>query len=266
MQTSTLHTPSGEVAFRKYGSGPRLLVAIHGFSEDGTAFAELGKALSGSCTLYAVDLPFHGGTLWKEKDYRPAQLAAIVEALLEREGGRPFEAVGHSLGARLWLHLLPFFSNRVQRLCLLAPDGLQTRWLYLVEWLPPGWRRRFIPLLSRPGWLLSLAKALRCARLIDRFLLQYLRVHLSEEGTRKRLLHTWLALSHFRLSGKKTHRLIQQAQAPVLVLLGDKDWLVNTETIRLRLKMLDNVSIEEINATHRTICRAAAPWIEREVW
>ena len=77
------------------------------------------------------------------------------------------------------------------------------------------------------------------------------------------MLHTWLALSYFRLNGEEARRLIRQA--PVLVLLGNKDRLVNTEAIRLRLKRLENVSIEEINATHRSICRVAAPWIERGV-
>ncbi|MCB0558953.1 MAG: alpha/beta fold hydrolase [Lewinellaceae bacterium] len=266
MQPSTLHTPFGEVAFQKFGSGPRLLIAFHGFSEAGSAFAEMGVILEGSCTLYAIDLPFHGSTRWQGADYRPAQLAALVEALLEREGRPHFEAIGHSLGARLWLHLLPEFRGRIEGLYLLAPDGLQTRWMYLVEWMPAGFRRGLIPFLSHPGWLLSLAKALHRTRLIGRFLLQYLRVHLSEAGRRRRLLHTWLALSHFRLSKGKARCLIRQAGLPVLVLLGDKDQLVKPETIRHALKGLKNVRIEEINATHRSICRVAAPWIERGGW
>ena len=266
MQPSTLHTPIGEVAFRKFGSGPRLLVAFHGFSENSAAFAELGETLSGSCTLYAIDLPFHGSTLWQDGDYRPGQLATVVRAILEKAGSRRFEAVGHSLGARLWLHLLPEFPDQVKGLYLLAPDGLQTRWMSLVEWMPAGFRRGFIPFLSHPGWLLSLAEALHRTRLIDRFLLQYLRVHLSEAGRRRRLLHTWLALSHFRLSKGNARCLIRQAGIPVLALLGNKDQLVKPETIRHALKGLDNVRIEEINATHRSVCRVAAPWIERGVW
>ena len=158
MQPSILHTPFGEVAFRKSGSGPRLLIAFHGFSEDGSAFAGMGEFLQGSCTLYAVDLPFHGLTRWQGSDYRPAQLAAIVEAILEREGKRRFEAIGHSLGARVWVRPLPPFRGQMEGVYLLAPDGLQTRWMYLVEWLPAGLRRLLGRLAQRPARVLALAR------------------------------------------------------------------------------------------------------------
>lgn len=261
MEPSILHTDSGEVAYRKFGSGRRLLIAFHGFSEDGAAFRALGEQLEGSCTLYAVDLPFHGSTRWLGDGYRPAQLAAIVEAILERESARRFEAVGHSLGARLWLHLLPAFRERMERLCLLAPDGLQTRWLYLVEWLPTGWRRLAIRWARRPGWILALARLSSRFRLIGPFLLRYLEHHLGEAARRRRLLHTWLALSHFRLSGNKGRHLIQQAKVPVLVLLGDKDRLVRPEAIRRCLAGTAGVQIFKVNATHRSICQRAAPFL-----
>ncbi|MCO6488722.1 MAG: alpha/beta hydrolase [Phaeodactylibacter sp.] len=256
-----LHTDYGEVACRKFGAGKRLLIAFHGFSEDGAAFRALGEQLKDSCTLYAVDLPFHGSTRWLDEEYRPAQLAVVVEAILEKEGSRRFEAVGHSLGARLWLHLLPDFRDRMERLCLLAPDGLQTRWLYLVEWLPGGWRRLAIRWARRPGWILALARLLYRLRLIGPFLLRYLEHHLREAGRRRRLLHTWLALSHFRLNGDKGRRLIQQAAVPVLVLLGDKDRLVRPEVIRRRLGGTAGVEILTVDANHRSICRRAAPFL-----
>lgn len=263
MQPSTLSTPSGEVAFRKFGSAPRLLIAFHGFSQDGSVFAEMGETLRGRYTLYAIDLPFHGSTRWEGGDYRPSELAAVVEAILEKEGKGRFEAIGHSLGARLWLHLLPEFEGRLEGLCLLAPDGLQARWMPLLEWPPAGLRRNIARLLSHPAWLLALAAALRRAGFIDDFLLRYLQFHLPDEGRRYRLLHTWLALSHFRLSWGKARRLIASAAPSVLVLLGNKDRLAKPAAIRKALRGLDNVRLEEINATHRSICRAAAPWVDR---
>lgn len=261
MEPSILHIDCGEVAYRKFGSGGRLLIALHGFSEDGAAFRALGEQLEGSCTLYAVDLPFHGSTRWLDDEYRPAQLAVVVEAILEQEGARRFEAVGHSLGARLWLHLLPVFRDRMERLCLLAPDGLQTRWLQMVEWLPAGWRRRIAQWARRPGWLLALARLSRRLGLISPFLLRYLEHHLGEAGRQNRLLHTWLALSHFRLNGNKGRHLIQQAKVPVLVLIGDQDRLVRPEVIHQRLGGTAGVRIFKVNATHRSICQRAAPFL-----
>lgn len=262
MQPSFLKTPFGEVAFRKYGSGGRLMIAFHGFSEDGSAFSELGVALSSGCSLYSIDLPFHGNTRWKGEDYRPAQLAAVVEAVLEQEGSTQFEAIGHSLGARLWLHLTPHFRNRMGSLYLLAPDGLQTRWLYLVEWLPLPFRRLIARLARRPERFLALARLLCRARLIDHFLFRYLHHHLSDRRRRQRLLHTWFSLSHFRLDGNQAHRLLGRAKAPALVLLGKKDRLVNPAAIRRRLNGIEGVRIREVDANHRSICRVVVSILE----
>ncbi len=259
MQPSFLHTPFGEVAFRRFGSGPRLLIAFHGFSDDGAVFSELGEALKGCCTILAVDLPFHGDTWWRRDDYQPAQLAAVVEAVLEQEDNKQFEAIGHSLGARLWLHLPPHFQNRMKSLYLLAPDGLQTRWLYLVEWLPPRFRRLTARLARRPERLLALIRILYRIRLIDHFLFRYLQHHLSDKQRRQRLLHTWFSLSYFRLGRKQVGRLLGQVKAPVLVLLGSKDRLVSPAAIRRRLKGIEGIMIREVEANHRSICRAVAP-------
>lgn len=257
-----LTTPFGRVACRRFGAGPRLLVAFHGFSEDGSAFREMGRQLANTCTLYAIGLPFHGGTHWEGDEYRPEQLAVVVRAILEEAGAHRFEGLGHSLGARLWLHLLPEFSGCLDGLYLLAPDGLQTRWLYLAEWLPLWLRRPLARLAQRPTWILATARLLYRLGAIDAFLLRYLQHHLSEAAKRRRLLHTWLSLAHFRLSGGTPLRLIRQGGVPILVLLGDKDRLVKPAAIRRKLQGAKAVRIEMADATHRSICRAAAPFVE----
>jgi pimeloyl-ACP methyl ester carboxylesterase len=253
-----LLTPWGAIGCRKMGRGPRLLIAWHGFGEDSRAFECLGKPLADSCTLYALDLPFHGQTQWQGATYRPKQLCHIVDMVLARAGKTRFEAVGHSLGGRLWICLLPQLASRMDALYLLAPDGLHTRAMGLAERLPLPLRQGLGCLAARPTTILPL---LHRFGLIDDFADRYLRHQLGDDARRERLLHTWYSLARFPLGPAAARRRLAKGRVPTLVLLGQDDKLVPNTALRESLQGLDNVLLQEISADHRSICQEAAPFL-----
>ncbi|MCB0571092.1 MAG: alpha/beta hydrolase [Phaeodactylibacter sp.] len=261
MPQAFLHTPHGDVYYLKLGNGPRLLLAFHGFGADSSVFQCMGPLLQKDCTLYAIDLPFHGKTVWKESGFFPKQLESVVHAILQCEGKERFEAIGHSLGGRLWLSLLARQGHRLDALYLLAPDGLQTRWMGLAGRLPLFMRQLIGRLATRPEKGLALARILRRRGLVDDFVMQYLRYHLKTSVRRRRLLDTWYALSHFPMNTAKARSLLGSLQAPTLVLLGKRDTLAPATQLRRALSGLPNVDIREADAGHQDICRWAAPFI-----
>ncbi len=257
-----LHTPFGEVHYRKLGGGPRLLIALHGFGADSSYFQCLGPSLHGICTLYAIDLPFHGLTRWKEPGFRPGHIEHIVRAILQCEGRERFEAVGHSLGGRLWLCLLDRLGGQMDALYLLAPDGLQTRWMGLAGRLPLFLRRLVGRLAAQPEKGLALAQQLQHRGLIDGFVVRYLKHHLKNSDRRRRLLNTWYALSNFPLNTGSARSLLSTLRAPVLVLLGKQDILAPAAALRMALDGLPNVEVREVDANHRTVCQWVVPFLK----
>src|SRR6056297_3448127 len=67
-----------KVFVRTWGDGSIPVVALHGFSDTGAIFEPFGKVLADHCTLYAVDLPFHGKTQWKSKVISRRHIREIV--------------------------------------------------------------------------------------------------------------------------------------------------------------------------------------------
>mgnify|MGYP000358911020 CR=1 FL=1 len=259
---TVLHTPYGAVRLRRRGQGQRLLIALHGFAQDGSAFDELVDADGHSGTLYAIDLPFHGETAWKRKDFRPGQLADIIDHILIRENRLRFEAIGHSMGARLWISLLPRYTGRINALYLIAPDGFYLPWGKLTEPLPATARKLAGRLVQDPDWLLQTAAWLYRRGWLDHFAIRYLNHHCAGPQRLQRMLHTWYSLAHFPLKRQRAVQLLRESNVPTLVLLGQQDRIVPTTRVQPYLEDLPNVLVQEEPGTHLSLLKQAAPYLK----
>ena len=218
--------------FHKWGAGERLLIAVHGFEGDSAWFAPLGALLPPNTCLYAPDLPWHGQTQWHKASFSPADFVEIVDALCTHAGIADYTAIGFSLGARLWMGSLSApLPGRMQKLVLLAPDGLASRWdkgfspLYAA--VGP---QRLASWLRQPQPLFRLAARLRHWGLLPAYAPRFLERNLGSPAKVQRLLNTWdLAVqfeSGFPLLAEAARTL------PVVVAVGLKDPLLHTKKIQ----------------------------------
>ncbi|MCG8326849.1 MAG: alpha/beta hydrolase [Chitinophagales bacterium] len=258
---SYIHTPYGQIHYQKIGQGERLMIALHGHGEDGTAFLPIEATLKNNITLYALDLPFHGKTQWLKDYYTPEQLCFVVESILAMENSRQFEALGHSLGGRLWLCLLPILSNRMTAAYLLAPDGLSTRKMSLVEWMPLVLKRSLGASLKRPSWAINLAEKLNRWQWLDLFSYRYLKLQLLEEERKICMLKTWYSLSYFRLGPQRAQKYLQQSGVPCIVLVGDQDRIISSSDLKNIFEPLPQTIFQEISANHKNITIEAQSYL-----
>lgn len=234
----------GEVWVHRYGAGPRLLVALHGFGRDGRRFQDLGTAIGAEYTVLAPDLPFHGATRWTAERYDPRIWLAFLTELLNRSDSSGIHFLGHSLGGRIGLKLYDDLQPRLDSFCLVAPDGLAgpyTRW---IDRLPAPVVSLLSQSLAYPRGLLSLAEQLHRRRLIDSFSLQYLRYQLRDDLFRERLRGTLRSITDFRLSPPAVIGNLAKAEKEVKIFLGRGDRLVDTDHISRIFASCASVKIE----------------------
>ncbi len=118
--------PAGHVGRQDWtpphAAGPRV-VLLHGLAADVQSWAALAAALvRAGRPVTAIDLPGHGGTAIEVVDVDGA--AAVAAAFLDRIGDEPIELVGHSLGGAVAARVARLRPERLRRLTLLAPAGL----------------------------------------------------------------------------------------------------------------------------------------------
>jgi pyruvate dehydrogenase E2 component (dihydrolipoamide acetyltransferase) len=124
-QTETVQAETRVIRYLRHGDGDRTVVLIHGFGGDLTAWLFNQEALARpGWSVYALDLPGHGGSSKDAGDGTVDELARAVLAALEALGLSHAHLVGHSLGGAVAVEVATLSPTRVASLALIAPVGL----------------------------------------------------------------------------------------------------------------------------------------------
>ncbi|MCB0633938.1 MAG: alpha/beta fold hydrolase [Saprospiraceae bacterium] len=211
-----------------FGQGTHCLIALHGFGEDGSVFAPWEPALEKDFRLIAVDLPFHGRAIdWPLDRFQADDLISLIDYLPQYFSCGSYSLIGHSLGGRLILSCWQMLRKRPISIWLLAPDGLATRRLGMISWVPAGlrtWLGRHME--KQAAFWLQLAGIIHKIGMIDAFSMRYLRLHLSTPARRRRLMGIWNTLPYFPINIKSLLLAAQQNKPPIYLAMGDKDELI----------------------------------------
>jgi pimeloyl-ACP methyl ester carboxylesterase len=148
----TQDTGTARLVYRRYGSGPALLL-VHGFPLSGFTWRKVLPVLAERCTCYVPDLPGLGESEWTDAtDFSfPGQ-------------GRTLKAFVDGLGLRRYSVLAQDTGGTFAR-CLALEDGARIDKLVLINTEMPGHRPPWIPLyqflMRLPGTLTVFGLLLR---------------------------------------------------------------------------------------------------------
>ncbi len=232
MADDFLHFRSSRLHYYFGGAGPRLLFCFHGYGESAGSFAFLEAALGRDYTLIAIDMPFHGLTDWKEGlFFDPRDLPALLEEAAARLPGREerWSLLGYSMGGRVALQLLEMIPDRIDKLVLLAPDGLQMNpWYWLATQTGPG-NHLFRFTMAHPAWLFSflrLGNALKC---VNPGIYKFTTRYIDDSKVRQDLYTRWTTMRGFRPRLPVIRDIIRAQSTRVRLLYGRYDRIIRAE-------------------------------------
>ena len=227
MQKNELHLPAGTISYHRYGNGPQLWLALHGFAQDGSVFASLAPYLPEDVCLIALDLPWHGASDWKKGHFSINDMREAIDLLLAEKQQAKYSLIGFSFGARLALALAKMETPRWDRLVLLAPDGLpRNGWYAFFDHLPLGIKKQVVRWFDRSELLLRLANTLYRWKFLDAFSLKFMRQHLQTETTRKRLKGIWLSAAAFPTLQSSCAFLCTTSELSQQLITGGRDAVI----------------------------------------
>jgi len=120
----TVQVPAGNLRFLRQGEATDAVVLLHGFGGDINNWLFTAPALAANYTVYAVDLPGHGGSTKQVGDGDLDALVSAVEQFLDSQEIERAHLVGHSLGGLVACGLALRDAARVRSLTLIASAGL----------------------------------------------------------------------------------------------------------------------------------------------
>ena len=211
------------VGWRCFGTGPRAVVCFHGYGEKSQSFEFLGKIAGEQFSFYAVDLPFHGETLWNAPPMEAADLAEIVRQICP---AKSFVLLGFSLGGRAALSLYEEKPEAVEKLVLLAPDGLRVNfWYWLATQTAPG-RSLFRLTMRNPGWFFGMLKLFNALRLVNSSIFKFVKYYIGDRAMRDLLYERWISLRRLRPDLSRIKSLIRGQKTPTPIVYGKHDRII----------------------------------------
>ena len=251
---------SSQISYLRFGNGPKWIVCFHGFDENATSFAFLEKYAFAEHSFISIDLPHHGDSKWNEGlDCNPSHFWDIIDGILEKsavESIQPFPItfLGFSLGGRIALSLYQLRPHSVDKLVLLAPDGLKLNFWYWLATQTIVGNRLFSFTMRKPGWFFGLLKILNKTGTVNSSVFKFVRFYIGDKKIRQLLYARWTTLRSFRPSLKKIKSLIITNKTLVNLVYGKHDRIilpVRGEKFRKGIESQSTISI--IQSGHQVL-------------
>lgn len=233
MQTNFLSFGSSRLSYSCWGTGDKLLLCFHGYGESAASFSFLESSFGQEFTILAIDMPFHGETEWEEGlFFDPVDLQAIVKKVVSSSPGfrKGWWLLGYSMGGRVALQLLELMPDKIERLVLVAPDGLKVNgWYWLAT--QTGWGNwLFRWTMQHPGWFFLILRAGNKLGLVNRSVYKFTFNYIGDWLVRNDLYKRWTTMRAFRPDMKAIRSLILEKGIPVRLLYGQYDRIIRWET------------------------------------
>ncbi len=253
MESHLLPYKNSQVHYLKFGSGTKFLFCFHGYGEDAHSFRVLEKALGKDYTFIAIDFPFHGMTAWNEDlEFTPADLEKIINAIVPLEL-QMISLIGYSMGGRLALALMQAIPSRVERMVLVAPDGLHKNfWYWFATQTRPG-NRLFGYTMKTPYWFFGGMRFLKNFRLLNKSIFKFAHSYLDDPRERELLYQRWTTMRKFNPRSSVITAVLRKYRIPVRMLFGSYDRIILSK----RSSNLDNkndaITVKTIRAGHQLL-------------
>lgn len=151
-KTEVVTVDGRAIRYAREGDGPVPIVLVHGFGGDLSAWLFNVEALAGpDRSVYALDLPGHGGSSKDVGGGTLDELASAVAGALEALGIENAHLVGQSLGGAVAIAVAASSPRLVASLSLIAPAGLgpEIDGEFLTAFVAAESRRELKPVLER---------------------------------------------------------------------------------------------------------------------
>ena len=252
--------------YQTYGQGKEIIVAFHGYGQDQQVFREMGQRLGSRYTLYGIDLFFHGGSSWLSRgtSLSNTEWCAIIQHFLQSQQVVRFSLMGYSLGGKFALTLVECFAERIDRLFLIAPDGIKVSFWYRFASATMLGNYLLRVSVTRPRFLFTAIKVARRFTLVNKGMLKFVQGHMDTPKKRYAVYCRWTVLRGIKPDLPRVIRRCNRQAIEVHFYVGQFDRVIKAKNIVSLHKKLKHSEIHVLPSGHTTLIHATAQHLSEQ--
>lgn len=248
------------LAYKTFGSGKQILIAIHGYGQSKAHWSFL-KDFWPDTTIIAIDLPHHKDSVWNDAKFTLIHLQEMLLRLKEQLGFQEYSLIGFSMGARICLNILLLDPNHIKNIILIAPDGLVHNFWYNLATRKSIGKRIFRYVTLHPNILLRSFDYLHKIKTLKESNYKYFKDQFGNKRLRLQLYKTWNVLSELKNDPKNTIKVLNNSPISIQVLAGLYDHIIPVKHAYHFKAKVPKTQLNILNKGHRMLNKSILPYL-----
>lgn len=254
-----------KIAYQRYGSGKKVMLAFHGFGQSKAYYRCFDEHIGKEFSIYAFDLLFHGESWWgkKETPIEPGDWRELLDLFFTKENIDCFVICGYSLGGKYALVTLQLFPHRVEKMMMIAPDGIKTSFWYSLATYPDWMRAYFKYLVFKPQSFHRFLLTFNKLKLVDKSLLKFAHGQMNTRKKRYKVYFSWVVTRHLIFDMKEIAQIINNHNIPLHFYLGRYDRIITLANMSVLLKYLNEKNVHILETGHNNLIEHTARYLKK---
>ena len=173
------------------GVGDEIWLGFHGFGQEAEVVEHFLKTLRPNARILSFDLPLHGQTQIEKGFIKTGELAELLSKALQASGAQSCSLFGFSLGGKVALKMVELVPAKIDKLVLVAPDGLKVNPFYRLATNTLIGRILFQTVIRFPHLFLGISRLLGATRLMNPKIDEFVRSQMGTREKRQKVYDTW---------------------------------------------------------------------------
>lgn len=209
-------------------TGDELWLTFHGYGQEAEVLHHFAKTLKPDARILSFDLPLHGNTtIKKDKSLGIGDVGELMGVAMREVGASRCSLIGFSLGGKIVLEMVELTPGKIDRILLIAPDGLKTNPLYWLVTHTLLVRSLFRLVILFPQPFFAISRLLAASGLMNRKVDEFVRSQMGTREKREKVLKTWMTFKHIRPSLDQVRKRIWRYKIKPTLVFGTKDRVIH---------------------------------------
>ncbi|MFM1874935.1 MAG: hypothetical protein RL266_672 [Bacteroidota bacterium] len=209
-------------------TGDEVWLAFHGYGQEAEVMHHFMMVLRPNARVLSFDLPLHGSTsIYKDRSLSIGDVGELVGTALREVGSTRCSLAGFSLGGKMVLKMVELVPAKLERVVLIAPDGLKTNPMYWFVTHTLVGRWLFQLFIAFPAPLLAASRFVSSVRLMDPKIHEFVSAQMSTREKRQKVLDTWMTFRHITPSLDQVRKKIWRYRILPTLVFGERDRVIH---------------------------------------
>jgi pimeloyl-ACP methyl ester carboxylesterase len=249
--------------YQKIGKTDKILLAFHGMGQDFSCFQKFAQTFENQYTTYLFDLPFHGKSEVDEPIITKEIWKGYLAQFLQENQIQNFSIIAFSMGGRFALATLEAFSESIENVLLLAPDGIIEDPFYYSATRFGLTRNIFKKILKNNHKFHGFADLLSRVGIVHESVLKFAKMMVNTPEKQKQLYQSWVGFRALNFDIEKLAQRINNQRISVQVFMGKYDKLLPIANVYPLTKHLENAELIILESTHGRLVEKVIEYLKK---